>query len=54
MKHSIEVVDRKDAFNLPLAVVTDKYPLNDVLRLNTTFSFDFDSFYVSGIIIRLT
>ena len=48
------MVDRKDPFNLQLAIVSDDYPLDDVLiRLNTTqrFSFDIMSFYVSGIII---
>lgn len=49
------MVDRKDPFNLPLAVVTGDYPLDDVLsKLNeTSFSFAFNRFYVSGIIIHL-
>jgi len=53
--HGIKVVDRKDPFNLQLAVVTDSYPLDDVLsKLNeTSFNFDFNRFYVSGVIIDL-
>ena len=50
------MVDRKDPFNLQLAVVNDDYPLDDVLvMLNSTrFSFDITSFYVSGTIVYLS
>lgn len=51
-----EVVDRKDPFNLQLAIVSNDYPMDGVLTmLNTTqFSFDITSFYVSGTIIYLS
>ena len=50
-----KVVDRKDPFGLPLAVVNYDYPLDNVLPMLNSSRFDFDmtSFYVSGIIIPL-
>ena len=50
-----KVVDRKDLFGLPLAVVNEDYPLDNVLQMLNSSQFDFDmtSFYVSGIIIPL-
>ena len=52
----VEVVDRRDPFNLQLAIVNDNYPMDDVLTMlnNTQFSFDITSFYVSGTIIYLS
>ena len=49
------MVDRKDPFGLPLAVVNEDYPLDNVLQMLNSSQFDFDmtSFYVSGIIIPL-
>lgn len=55
LRGHIERVDRKDPFNLPLAVVNDDYPLDEVLPKlnNTSFDFNFNRFYVSGVIIHL-
>ena len=52
----IDVVDRKDPFNVQLAIVTDNYPLDSTLTKlnNISFSFDFNHFYVSGVIIRFS
>ena len=54
----IEVVDRTDPFNLQFAVVSNSYPLDTVLaklnNINISFSFDFNRFYVSGVIIHFS
>ena len=50
------MVDRKDPFNVQLAIVTDNYPLDSTLTKlnNISFSLDFNRFYVSGVIIRFS
>lgn len=52
----IEVVDRTDPFNLQLAVVSHNYPLDTALaKLNSTsFSFESNRFYVSGVIVHFS
>lgn len=56
MSNDVTVIDREDPFNLQLAIVNDNYPLDDVLTKlnNTSFYFEFNRFYVSGILIHLS
>lgn len=56
MESKVEVVHRSDPFGLQLALVNDDYPLNDTLAIlnNISFNFEFNRFFVSGVIIHLS
>ena len=51
----IIVDERKDPFDMPLAVVKESYPVEDVLpNLSTImFNYNLESYYVAGVIIRV-
>jgi len=53
--NGITVNEKKDPFDMPLAVVKESYPVEDVLPnlSNITFDYNLESYYVAGIIIRI-
>ena len=53
--NGITVDERKDPFDMPLAVVKESYPVEDVLPnlTNITFHYNLESYYVAGVIIRV-
>lgn len=56
LESKVEVVHRSDPFGLQLALVNDDYPLDDALAIlnNISFNFEFNRFFVSGVIIHLS